>query len=74
MSAMPPSQVLQEWIDGDASMEVIFDWAMVDKGHQEAVVETIGRGLEEPATTAAMLKQTEIDEIIDGGTIDGPFS
>ena len=47
---------------------------MVDNGHQEAVVGTIGCGLEEPATTAAMLKQTEIEEVVDEGTIDGPFS
>ena len=71
--AMPTPQIMQEWIDAEASIGVVFEWAGVGDVHQETVAEKMERGLDEPATTGAMLKEGDIEELIAEGTNEGPF-
>ena len=73
MSAVPQPQVIKEWIEADASIKVIFDWANVDEAHQASVAEKLGCELDEPASTAAMFKETEVEDLIAGGTDEGPY-
>ena len=71
--AMPTAQVIQEWNDADASIGVIFEWAGITGAHQEVLVAKMECELDEPATTGAMIKDTEVEDLIGEGTDEGPY-
>ena len=71
--AMPTAQVIQEWSEADASIGVIFEWAGVSGAHQEVIIGKMECEFDEPATTGAMIKESEVEELIGEGTDDGPY-
>ena len=71
--AMPSAQIMQEWTDADATIGIVFEWAGITGAHQEAIVAKMECEIDEPMTTGAMIKETEVEDLIGEGTDEGPY-